>query len=82
MKTIKLVATDALTQINGKNIKVCHVTENGLEHRLICRMDKIKDEKFSGFESQLSSRVSTGKTLEFRAEVAEKGNDLYLHKFA
>ena len=82
MKTIKLVATDALTQINGKNIKVCHVTENGIEHRLICLMDKIKDEKFSGFESQLTSRVSSGKTLEFRAEVAEKGNDLYLHKFA
>ena len=82
MKTVKLVATDALTQINGKNIKVCHVTENGIEHRLICLMDKIKDEKFNGFESQLTSRVSSGKTLEFRAEVAEKGNDLYLHRFA
>ncbi len=82
MKTVKLVATDALTQITGKNIKVCHVTEDGIEHRLICLMNKIKDTKFSGFESQLNSRVSSGKTLEFRAEVAEKGNDLYLHKFA
>ena len=82
MKTVKLVATDALAQINGKNIKVCHVTENGVEHRLICLMDKIKDGKFSGFETQLSSRVSSGKTLEFRAEVAEKGNDLYFHRFA
>lgn len=82
MKTVKLVATSALTLVNGKNIKVCHVTENGVEHRLICLMDKIKDSKFSGFESQLSTRVSSGKTLEFRAEVAEKGNDFYLHKFA
>lgn len=82
MKTVKLVATSALTLVNGKNIKVCHVTENGVEHRLICLMDKIKDAKFSGFESQLSTRVSSGKTLEFRAEVAEKGNDFYLHKFA
>jgi hypothetical protein len=82
MKTVKLVATDVLTQINGKNIKVCHVTEGTVEHRLICLMDKIKDSKFSGFESQLASRVSSGKTLEFRAEVAEKGNDLYFHKFA
>lgn len=82
MKTVKLVATDALTQVNGKNIKICHVTDNGIEHRLICLMDKIKDSKFSGFESQLTTRVSSGKTLEFRAEVAEKGNDLYFHKFA
>ncbi len=82
MKTVKLVATDTLSQIKGKNIKVCHVTCGDIERRLICLMDKINDSKFPNFETQLNSRVSTGKTLEFRAEVAEKGNDLYFHKFA
>ncbi|WP_026658236.1 hypothetical protein [Butyrivibrio sp. AC2005] len=84
MKTIKLVATSALEPVKGKNnIKVCHVTDNGIERRLICLMDKITDKKqLSSFESQLTSRVSAKKTLTFTAEVAEKGDDLYLTKFA
>ncbi len=83
LKTIKLVATSSLEKVPNKNIKVCHVTDGSIEHRLICLMDKIADEKmFSKFEDQLISRVSAKRTLEFRAEVIEKGNDLYLHKFA
>ncbi|MBO5620099.1 MAG: hypothetical protein J5959_00545 [Butyrivibrio sp.] len=82
MKKVKLVATDALVQVNGKNIKVCHVTDNGIEKRLICLMDKISDPKFKSFETQLSSKAKAGRTLEFNAEVAEKGNDLYLANFA
>ena len=84
MKTIRLVATSALEDVKGKqNIKVCRVTENGIEHRLICLMNRIADKKrFSSFESQLKTRISSNGTLEFKAEVAEKGNDLYLSKFA
>ncbi len=82
MKTIKLVATSALEVVKGKNIKVCRVTLDGTERRLICLMDKIKDERFPVFEDQLNSRVASKKTLEFKAEVAEKGSDLYLKRFA
>lgn len=84
VSTIKLVATSKLEKIPNKNIKVCHVTdEEGIEKRLICLMDKIADtKKFESFETQLTSRVSANKTLEFKAEIAVKGNDYYLKKFA
>nr|MCR4904043.1 hypothetical protein [Butyrivibrio sp.] len=83
MATIKLVATSVLETVPGKNIKVCHVTEDSIEKRLICLMDKIADsKKFEQFENQLYQRVSSKHSLEFKAEVVKKGNDLYFTKFA
>ncbi len=84
MNTIRLVATSALIPIEGKDgIKVCHVTKDGMEKRLICLTNRIADEKkFNDFEAQLRKMTSAGRSLTFSASVAEKGNDLYLKQFA
>ena len=82
-KVVKLVATSELLSITGKAAKVCSVTLNGQSKRLICLTDRFQDtKKLSDFETQLKKQISSNKTLEFKGEVAEKGNDIYLCKFA
>ena len=78
----QLIAVTALAQIKGKNAKVCEVTEGGVKKRLICLTDKITDRKLPEFEKALNSRVANKGTLEFKANVFEKGDDLYLVNFA
>lgn len=82
-KTVKLTATSEMVQLKGKKIKVCKVNLADKEKRLICLTDKFVDQKrLSDFENQLKDRIAQHKTLEFKGEICEKGNDLYLCKFA
>lgn len=82
-KVVKLIATSELTALGDKPIKVCKVLLDNEEKRLICMTDKFVDtDKFSQFEKQLSAQVKKRNSLEFKGEIAEKGNDLYLCKFA
>lgn len=79
----KLTANTELTKVPDKNIKICKVDLDGSEKRLIVLTDKFEDlKRLAQFESQLKTRISDHKTLSFKGEVCEKGNDLYLTKFA
>lgn len=83
VKVVKLIATSELTQVPNKHIKVCKVEVDGTQKRMICLTDKFADlKRLAQFEEQLKTRVSAKKTLEFKAEVCDKGNDLYICKFA
>lgn len=83
VKIVKLVATSELTKVPNKEIKVCKVSLDGKEKRLICLTDKFADlKRLADFEAQLKSRIAASKTLEFRGEICDKGDDLYLCKFA
>lgn len=83
-EVVKLIAKSELTAVpNKNNIKVCNVDLNGTERQLIWLTDKFVDKaKLSQFEEQLKLRVLANKTLEFRAEVCSKGDNLYICKFA
>lgn len=83
VKVVKLIATSELTQIPNKDIKVCKVEHDGTQKRMVCLTGKFADlKRLAQFEEQLKNRVSAHKTLEFKAEVCDKGNDLYIFKFA
>lgn len=80
---LKLIAVSALKAVpNRDNTKVCKVTQDGVEKRLICITNKIMDNRFGDFEKQLADRVSQKQTLSFGAYVSAVGEDLYLLKFA
>lgn len=82
-KTVKLIATSEMVQLKVKRYKVCKVNLANEEKRLICLTDKFVDQKrLSDFENQLKDRIAQHKTLEFKGEICEKGNDLYLCRFA
>ena len=82
-KIVKLTATSILIPLEGKPIMVCKVNLGDTEKRLVCLTDKFVDQKrLSDFENQLKDRIAQHKTLEFKGKICEKGNDLYLCKFA
>lgn len=80
---LKLTAISKLNQVPKKPIKVCFVKQGDSKKQLICLTDKFVDQKkLSDFENQLTSRIDSNKTLDFKAEVVSKGETLYLCKFA
>ncbi|MCF0127931.1 MAG: hypothetical protein HUJ70_05145 [Pseudobutyrivibrio sp.] len=82
-KPIKLIATSEMVKITGMPIKVCKVTLDGQERRMVCLTEKFEDlKKLADFESQLKQRVASKRTLTFTGEIAQKGDDLVLCKFA
>ena len=83
VKVISLTATSELVPIPDKPIKVCKVMAGGSEKRLVCMTNKFKDlKRLAEFERQVKAQVARSQTLKFTGEVCEKGDDLYLTKFA
>ena len=83
VKVISLEALSEMQQIPNKPFKVCKVEADGTERRLVCKTDKFKDlKRLAEFERQLKTQVGKNQTLKFKGEVCEKGDDIYLIKFA
>lgn len=79
----KFTAFDNVVELKP-GMKACRIRKQGEDTplRMIILTDKVDMNKFGEFEKALSDRIAKNLTLSFTAEVAERGNDIYLSKFA
>ncbi len=81
--TEKFTAFDNVVELKP-GMKACRIRKQGDETplRLIVLTDKVDANKFEEFEKALTDRIAKSSTLSFTADVAMKGTDVYLSKFA
>lgn len=79
----KLTAYDNIVELKP-GLKACRVKKANSDQplRMIIMLDKVDAKRFDEFENALKQQLSKNKTLSFTANVAEKGNDIYLRDFA